>query len=182
MRKINKGLLTVFVLLCIFLQQKKTFASSIVFHATTSLNTSKKLPAQYLKASEFVKLSAREFSELTGKKMNLFQKLSFGITKLRLKHDLRKNPDLTLTDYHKGYNNGGFNFLWFILGLAGPILGLAAGGLLLFTLIAIAPVVIAYATKQDRTKIKSVWIGFGIGLLFILILAIIVLTAFAHGY
>jgi len=106
MRQINKALLPVFILLCIFLQQNKTFASSIIFPATNTANTSKKLPAQYLKASEFVKLSAKDFSELTGKKLNLFQRLSLGITKLRLKHDLKKNPDLKLTDYNKDSKKG----------------------------------------------------------------------------
>jgi len=43
--------------------------------------------------------------------------------------------------------------------------------------VAIAPVVIAYATKQDRAKVKSAWIGFGAGILVILILLII---AFSH--
>jgi hypothetical protein len=182
MRKTAKGLLPLFMLLFIFFQKNKGFALSITAPATNTANAAHKLPGRYLKASEFVKLSARDFSELTGKKLNLFQRLSFGVARLRLKHDLKKNPDLKLTDYKRSDNNGRFNFLWFILGLAGPIAGLFTGALLLFALVAVAPVVIAYATKQDKTKIKSVWIGFGTGLLFILILALLVIAAFANGW
>ncbi len=181
MRQINKVLLTGFILLSIFLQPNNTVASSITFHATATATTSKNLPAQYLKAGEFVKLSAKDFGELTGKKLNFFQRLSFGITKLRVKHDLKKNPDLQLTDYNKS-SKGSFNFLWFILGLAGPIIGLLTGSLLLFILLAVAPVAIAYATRQDKVKIKSVWIGFGISLSLILILGIIVVASFIGAF
>jgi hypothetical protein len=147
---------------------------------TVTDNTPNNLPVQYLKASEFVKLSVSEFSKLTGKNLNWFQRLSFRITKLRLKHDLKKNPDLKITDYdNHAEKDRSFNFLWFILGLAIPIIGLATGSFLLFAFVAIAPIVLAYAAKQDRrSKIKSVWMGFGLGILFILILGIIAISSF----
>src|SRR5438128_7129507 len=57
---------------------------------------------KYVKASEFIKLSAKEYSDLTGKKLNFFQRLSFKVTKMKMKHDLKKNPGLKITDYING--------------------------------------------------------------------------------
>ncbi|MDQ6755748.1 MAG: hypothetical protein M3004_02325 [Bacteroidota bacterium] len=101
-----------------------------------------------IKVSDFVKLSAKEFSELTGKKMNFFQKLSFKFTKMRMKQDLKKNPDLKLTDYMKANGTFQVDILWLVLG---SLVGLG--------------VLFAYITKQEQYKITSAWIGFGIFIL-----------------
>ena len=93
---------------------------------------------KYIKASEFVKLSVKDFNSLTGKNLNLFQRMAFKITKMKIKHDLKKNPDLQITNYING--DGGFKLdpLWLILGiLIGPI-----------------GVLIAYLTKQESYKIS----------------------------
>lgn len=105
---------------------------------------------KYVQASEFVKLSAKDYSEITGKKLNFMQKLSFKVTKMKMKRDLKKNPDLKLTDY---INGDGTTFqidaLWLILGiLIGPI-----------------GVLLAYLTKQEKYKITSSWIGFAVWLI-----------------
>lgn len=109
---------------------------------------------KYINVSDFVKLSAKEFSDLTGKKMNFFERLSFKVTKMRMKHDLKKNPDLKITDYMKP-NTTTFqiDILWLLLGvLLGPI-----------------GVLIAYVTKQEQYKLTSSWIGFGIFVLVLLL-------------
>jgi len=59
---------------------------------------------QNYKISELVKLSATQFASLTGKKMNLSERISFAILKLKMKHDLKKDPGITLKDYY-GQNN-----------------------------------------------------------------------------
>ena len=46
------------------------------------------------KASELIRLSAKEYSSITGERMNLKQRISFSILKSRMKHELKKNPDL----------------------------------------------------------------------------------------
>jgi len=70
----------------------------------------------YLKASEFVKLSAEQFSSITGKKLNLWNRVSFSLLKLKIKHDLKKNPNLYITDYYfKKSNNHNFN--WWVFGI-----------------------------------------------------------------
>ena len=72
--------------------------------------------AKYLKISDFVNLSAKQFSELTGKKMNILEKLSFKIMKIKMKHDLKKNPNLTLKDY---YDSGSKQHAgtWILIGI-----------------------------------------------------------------
>lgn len=105
---------------------------------------------KYLKASEFVKLSVKEFSELSGKKLNFFQRMSFKVTKMKMKHDLKRNPDLKITDYINGDDTTfRIDALWLILGiLIGPI-----------------GVLLAYVTKQEKYKITSSWIGFAVWLI-----------------
>lgn len=170
MRLTNK-LITAFILIIVFLQTNSSFASSLAVPLTTKQEASTALSAKYFKVSEFVKLSPKEFSKLTGKKLNVFQKLSFEIIKLKMKHDLKRNPGILITDYNKAPAKGsGFNIMWFLLGIAGPILGLFMPYLALFLLFSFLPVIIAYTTHQDRESIKSVWIGFGVGMLLILLL------------
>lgn len=156
-----------------------SYGFSFIKPQPNNLNPSNNLSGKYIKASEFVKLSVQEFSTLTGKKLNLFQRLSFKIAKMRMKHDLKKNPDLKITDYlDKKQAGRSFDIGWFLLGLAGPVIGILTGSLIVFILLAIAPVVIAYATKQNKVSIKSVWVGFGFSIIIILILALIVIAAF----
>ena len=78
---------------------------------------------KYLQASEFVKLSAKEYTALTGKKLNFLQRLSFSVTKMKMKRDLKKNPNLKITDYIDADSTTfQIDALWLILGvLIGPI-------------------------------------------------------------
>ena len=111
-----------------------------------------------MKASDFIKLSVKDYSLITGKKLRLFEKVSFKIMKMKIKHDLKKNPNLLMTDYYKENKRPfKFNFLWFLIGM----LGFAPIGL-----------IIAYLTKQDKDKIISAWIGTGV----IVILAILYIS------
>ena len=50
-------------------------------HEVISLNN--------IKASEFVKLSAKDQYTFTGKKLNLWNRISFSFLKMRIKHDLK---------------------------------------------------------------------------------------------
>lgn len=177
MKKFYKASVPVFFIFLFILSNLETsLAFSITRPQLNKIYSPGNISTKYLKASEFVKLTANEFSDLTGKKLNLIERLSFTITKMRLKHDLKKNPNLTITAYVKQSKHAGsFNFLWFILGLAAPIIGIFTGSIIALILVAISPVVIAYATKQDKEKIKSVWLGFGIGILLLsLIVALLV--------
>jgi hypothetical protein len=61
--------------------------------------------ANNIKASEFIKLSTKEFSLITGKKLNLWNRISFSLLKMKIKHDLEKNPNLSIGDYYQKKGN-----------------------------------------------------------------------------
>ena len=165
----------VFILLLIFPIENRSYGFSYIKPLPNKVDN---LSVKSLTAREFIKLSAHDFSVLTGKKLNVFQRVFFTIAKMRVKHDLKKNPGLKITDYlNKDKKGNSFNFTWFLLGLAAPVVGIFTGIFVLFVIISVIPVVLAYATKQDRIKKKSVWVGFGIGILLLAILAAILITA-----
>jgi hypothetical protein len=108
----------------------------------------------YLKASVFVNLSAREFAAATGYRLNFFQKIYFKVIQRQIKRDLKKNPDLLINDYFdQGKVKFKFNLLWFIIAtFIGPL-----GVLFAYT----SP---HLPQKKDATtrkdKITSAWLGF----------------------
>lgn len=59
------------------------------------------LPAIFIemKVSEFVKLSAREYQLIAGKKMNLKDRISFSLLKKDMNKSLKKHPDQVVKDY-----------------------------------------------------------------------------------
>jgi galactitol-specific phosphotransferase system IIC component len=70
-------------------------------------------------ASDLVKLSAKQFTEITGTKMNTWSKLSFAIAKMKLKHELKNNPGLRLTGftYRKKKSSVWRILEWVLIGL-----------------------------------------------------------------
>jgi hypothetical protein len=77
----------------------------------------------YLKTAVFVKLSPKEFSSLTGAKLNFLQKLYFKSVQRKLKRELKKNPDLLITEYYsRDQQKFKFDALWFVVGaFIGPL-------------------------------------------------------------
>jgi hypothetical protein len=59
------------------------------------------LPAKFLdmKVSDFIKLSAKDFSAITGNKMRLKEKISLSLLKKDMKRSLKKNSDQIVKDY-----------------------------------------------------------------------------------
>ena len=96
------------------------------FSIIKPVNSSEAL--KYVKGSEFVKLSFKQFASLTGEKENLWNKLSFNVMKMRVKHDLKKNPDLFLSDYSKPKHkmSAGLVILFVIAGILLAVLILIA--------------------------------------------------------
>ena len=77
----------------------------------------------YVKVSDFVKLSSKQFSELTGKKMTMAEKLSFLILKSRMKHVLKKDPDIKIKDYFSKKKSSTLSvLLWILIGFFALIL------------------------------------------------------------
>ena len=142
----------ILIILSIFLSLQNSNAFSVIRPLANDSKIEMRT-SDYLKASVFVKMSAQEFAAATGTKLNFFQKIYFKIIKRQVKRDLKKNPDLLITDY-VDQKTGKFKFdaLWFVVGaIIGPL-----------------GVLLSYYShqqkngpnKKDRTT--SAWIGFGL--------------------
>ena len=143
--------ISVLIILSIFLSCQNSFSFSIIRASPTGNKTEVKNP-DYLKGSVFVNLSAREFEAATGKNLNFFQKIYFKLIQRQIKRDLKKNPDLLISDYFDQKKvKFKLNLLWFIIGaFIGPF-----------------GVVLAYTSRPQKKetvlkkdKITSAWLGF----------------------
>ncbi len=85
------------ILLMLFFCQG-SFSFSIVRLPADENKTEIKNP-DYLKASVFVNLSAKEFAAVTGRKLNLIDRIYFRVIQRQIKKDLKRNPDLLINDY-----------------------------------------------------------------------------------
>ncbi|HEV8082543.1 MAG TPA: hypothetical protein VGP55_05045 [Chitinophagaceae bacterium] len=111
---------------------------------------------EYQRASVFVKLSAKEFEAISGKKLNFLQRIYFKIIQRKLKHELKKAPDLLITNYYDPQKEKfKFDPLWFVIAaFIGPL------GLL-----------VAYTSKvrkggpTKKNRITSAWLGFALFIL-----------------
>lgn len=74
---------------------------------------------QQLKLSEFVNLKPADFSRLTGHRLNILQRLSFGMLKQQMKKKLRRNEDQTVGEFMATYRRP---YKWWYIVL---IIGLA---------------------------------------------------------
>ena len=54
-----------------------------------------------IKAADLLQFTPADYSAMTGKKMNYWQKLSFKVMKIKLRKELKKNPDLLMNDFYK---------------------------------------------------------------------------------
>ena len=119
MKKI--AFLLVLISLLSITNQNKTYGFSII---VPTLNSPQKA-SKSLSINTIVNLSAKEYSKLTGKKMNIWDKVTFNVVKIKMKHDLKKNPNLTLEDYTSKDGKKRLGTGWLILIIAAGLLLLA---------------------------------------------------------
>lgn len=74
-----------------------------------------------VKAREFVKLSSKDYSLITGKKMNVKDKYSYKIMNKRMKQAIKKNPTLTVSEYMAAEKKIGTGW-WIVIGIIGALL------------------------------------------------------------
>ena len=119
--KLLRSLLIVFISSFIFFQNG--FAASFISSKSVVAHPELINKSDYLKAAVFVKLSPKEFSSLSGAKLNFLQKLYFKSVQRKLKRELKKNPDLLITEYYsQDQQKFKFDALWFVVGaIIGPI-------------------------------------------------------------
>lgn len=89
-------------------------------------------PLNGLSIHKIINVSAKEFASLTGKKMNLWERISFTILKIKLKSELKLNPGLTIEKYTADKQRKRLGAGWWIL------IGAAGALLVLFIIFAIA--------------------------------------------
>lgn len=100
--------------------------------------------ANYLKAQVFVNLSPKEFTSLTGKKLNFLERLYFKTLQRKMRHELKNNPELLITQYYNG-DEGKFKLdaVWFIVGaIIGPL-----------------AILFSFTSKQSKNKRASAILG-----------------------
>lgn len=105
---------------------------------------------QMLSVQDLSVISVKDFQNLTGKKMNLVDRMSFKIAQKKLRNSINTDGSFNKKKVEKFFNSaaeggGGFHAGGFILGL---LLGLIG-------------VLIAYLIKDDKKKarVKWAWIG-----------------------
>jgi hypothetical protein len=149
----NQKFLNLFVLVILSIFISLQDGQALSFVRPVPENGKQEMTPGYLKASVFVNMSASDFEAATATKLNFFQKIYFNALKRHIRRDLKKNPDLLMTNY-VDQKTGKFklNALWFVIGIfIGPL-----------------GVLLSYYShqqkngpnKKDRTT--SAWIGFGV--------------------
>lgn len=119
-----------------------------------------------LDAKTFLSLTPAKVQELTGKKMTFGQKVSLKMAQMEVKKQLKKGKEVNMAEMGKKAG-GGINFLWLIVGLVLSWVG----------------VLIAYLTREgsDDNRVKSAWIGAGIGLLLWIILYVAIFASYNNA-
>jgi hypothetical protein len=111
------------VLLVIFLVISATDSFCFSNHKPVT-NTAQFEALSNLSVNQFIHLSAGQFGMLTNKKMNLWDRFSFNLMKLKLKHELKKDPSLTLKTFaaeSKAKHRLGVG-VWILIGIVGLLL------------------------------------------------------------
>ena len=80
-------------------------------------------PLSLMTAKQFLTLTPQKYEELTGKKMNLVQKVEFKMVQHKVKKMVKRGEVLTMADVQKRFQDmGSMDVLGFLLGLIlGPI-------------------------------------------------------------
>jgi len=141
--KLVKFLFSISLVTLLAFQAQSAVPSSgftVVPSLTSALSPeASKKQQQLLFMKWFVTLSPKEYGIMRGKKLNLFEKLSFKMTQFRMKQQLKASR-----------SNDGEGTNW--------------GGLLLGVLLGPIGIVGAYIFSSDKNFIKWTWIGGGIWL------------------
>lgn len=80
-------------------------------------------PLSLMTAKQFLTLTPQKYQELTGKKMNLVQKVEFKMVQHKVKKMVRRGDVVTMADVQKKFEDmSSMNVLGFLLGLIlGPV-------------------------------------------------------------
>jgi hypothetical protein len=72
-------------------------------------------PALEISVRAFISLPMVQLESLAGRKLTLRERISFSVMKLKMKHDLKRNPDVQLSNYYGKNANRKLGTGWWIL-------------------------------------------------------------------
>lgn len=142
----KKSILLCFTFISIFIfYGNKSLAASIIHPedvASEKINSPSK---DYMRADVFVQLSIKEFSAMTGQKLNGLQKIFFKASQKSVRKDLKSNPELLITDYFDPVKQKfKLDTLWFVLGIMiGPL-----------------AILFSFTSRRSKMSRKSAFLGF----------------------
>ena len=144
-QKINPLLSFLFILVIFLFTTNGIRAASIIYPQQVLSEKSVVSPNNTIRADVFVTLTVKDFTRITGQRLTLVEKLFFKATQQKLKRELKRNPELLVTDYFDPVKKKfKLDSLWFILGvMIGPLA-------LLF----------AWTSKRNKVSQKSAFLGF----------------------
>jgi hypothetical protein len=93
----------------------ETYGSTARIPHRLEANPSTLFPGFKVSARTFVSLSIKQMEALAGRKLTLRERISFSVMRLKMKHDLKRNPDVQLSDYYGKNANRKLGTGWWIL-------------------------------------------------------------------
>ena len=156
MKKIIQGVF--FGIVFLLALQPAAYALSGNNIASGNSSASKPYPFNEILVKQFLSLTPKKYYELTGRQMNLSQKISLRLAQYKIKRMIKKGKQVDLAAMSKGIDTSDFNVMGFVLGLVLNLIG----------------VLIAYLIDDsDASLIKWAWIGAGIQAVIILLALLI---------
>jgi len=104
-------------------QTANAFTALTIIAPSTATIIKDPNPLSLITAKQFLALTPQNFQELTGKKMNLIQKLEFKMLQRKVRKMVKKGEVVTMADVQKKFDDlNSMNVLGFLLGLIlGPV-------------------------------------------------------------
>ena len=102
----------------------KAYTTLVVLPKPATLATIKNPnPLSLISAKQFLTLTPQKFQEITGKKMNLVQRLEFRMLQHKVRKMVKRGEVVSMADVQKKFQDvGSMNVLGFLLGLVlGPV-------------------------------------------------------------
>jgi hypothetical protein len=103
----------VFLLQILF--PSNTYGSTNLIPSNLKTDPKTFFPTLELSVRTFVSLSVKQMEVLAGRKLTAREKLSFFVLKIKMKHDLKRNPHIQLSDYYGKNANRKLGTGWWIL-------------------------------------------------------------------
>jgi hypothetical protein len=115
--------LTLGVIALLAFNTANAFTALTVIGPATTPKIKDPNPLSLITAKQFLNLTPQKFQELTGKKLNIFQKAQLKMMQHKVKKMVKKGEVVTMADVQKKLEDmGSMNVLGFLLGLIlGPV-------------------------------------------------------------